>query len=97
MASARAFELADGKGVVGVVDLPAFYGKNPDGSGSSPTKDVEQLLEKLKALGATAIIMDLRKNGGGLLTEAVDLAGTLHPQGLGTAGARQLRPHPGLP
>ena len=81
MASARAFELGAGQGVVGVIDLPAFYGKNPDGTGSSPTKDVEQLLEKLKAMGAKAIIMDLRKNGGGLLTEAVDLSGLFIPKG----------------
>jgi carboxyl-terminal processing protease len=81
MASARAFELGPSQGVVGVVDLPAFYGKNADGTGSSPTKDVEQLLEKLKAMGAKAIIMDLRKNGGGLLTEAVDLSGLFIPKG----------------
>ena len=83
MASARCFEAPNGNGnvTVGVIDLPAFYGKNPDGTGSSPTKDVEQLIEKMKKLGIKALIMDLRKNGGGLLTEAVDLSGLFIPKG----------------
>ena len=83
MASARCFEAPNGNGNVsiGVIDLPAFYGKNPDGTGSSPTKDVEQLIEKMKKLGIKALIMDLRKNGGGLLTEAVDLSGLFIPKG----------------
>lgn len=83
MASARCFEAPNGNGnvTIGVIDLPAFYGKNPDGTGSSPTKDVEQLIAKMKLLGIKAIIMDLRKNGGGLLTEAVDLSGLFIPKG----------------
>ena len=38
MASARCFEAPNGNGnvTIGVIDLPAFYGKNPDGTGSSP-------------------------------------------------------------
>jgi carboxyl-terminal processing protease len=83
MASAKAFEVPNGAGTVllGVIDLPAFYGKNPDGSGSSPSADIEQLIGKLKKLGIKALIMDLRKNGGGLLTEAVDIAGLFIPKG----------------
>ena len=83
MASARCFEVPVAGGTVslGVIELPAFYGKNPDGTGSSPTADVEQLISKLKALGMKALIMDLRKNGGGLLNEAVDLAGLFIPKG----------------
>ncbi len=83
MASARCFEAPSGNGkiVLGVIELPAFYGKNPDGTGSSPTKDVEELITKLKSMGMTALIMDLRKNGGGLLTEAVDLSGLFIPTG----------------
>ena len=83
MASARAFEVPNGTGTVmlGVIDLPAFYGKNSDGTGSSPSADIEQLINKLKALGMKALIMDLRKNGGGLLTEAVDISGLFIPKG----------------
>lgn len=83
MASARCFEAPNGNGSItlGVIELPAFYGKNPDGTGSSPTKDVEELIVKLKAMGMKALIMDLRKNGGGLLTEAVNLSGLFIPKG----------------
>lgn len=83
MASAKAFEVPNGNGTVmlGVIDLPAFYGKNSDGSGSSPSADIEQLITKLKKLGMKALIMDLRKNGGGLLTEAVDISGLFIPKG----------------
>ena len=83
MASARCFEAPNGNGKItlGVIELPAFYGKNPDGTGSSPTKDVEELITKLKSMGMKALIMDLRKNGGGLLTEAVDLSGLFIPTG----------------
>jgi len=83
MASAKAFEVPNGNGtlLLGVIDLPSFYGKNADGSGSSPSADIEQLIIKLKAMGMKALIMDLRKNGGGLLTEAVDISGLFIPKG----------------
>ena len=83
MASAKLVEVTNGNGTVmiGVIDLPSFYGKNPDGSGSSPSADIEQLINKLKPLGMKALIMDLRKNGGGLLNEAVDISGLFIPKG----------------
>ena len=62
---------------VGVIDLPAFYGESAEegGKGFSTSKDVEELIGKLKARGVKGIILDLRRNGGGFLNEAVDLAG----------------------
>lgn len=63
---------------VGVIDLPAFYGESggTDGSkGFSTSKDVEELLLKLKKMGVKGVVLDLRRNGGGFLNEAVDLAG----------------------
>ena len=63
---------------VGVIDLPAFYGEAAEeggGKGFSTSKDVEELIGKLKARGVKGIILDLRRNGGGFLNEAVDLAG----------------------
>ncbi len=64
---------------IGVIDLPAFYGEGGlqegHAKGFSTTKDVEELLGKLKKMGAQGVILDLRRNGGGFLTEAVDLAG----------------------
>ena len=83
MASAKAFEIPQGKGsyLLGVIELPSFYGKNQDGSGSSPSEDIEQLINKLKSMGMQALIVDLRKNGDGLLNEAVDISGLFIPKG----------------
>lgn len=77
---------ADGQATlpVGVIELPAFYGANEDegdGPGISASNDVEQLLKKLIAAGAKGIVIDLRRNGGGLLSEAVDLTGLFIGQG----------------
>ena len=59
---------------VGVINLPAFYGKDrTDAQAFSTTEDVKELLGKLKGAGAGAIVLDLRDNGGGYLNEAVDL------------------------
>ena len=78
----------DGKSTlrIGVIDLPSFYGANDDESGDgknavSATHDVEQLLKKLSAAGAQGIVLDLRRNGGGLLSEAVDLTGLFIAEG----------------
>lgn len=83
MASARCIEIPNGQGKInlGVIELPAFYGKNPDGTGSSPSKDVEELIGKLKKLDIKALVIDLRKNGGGLLTEAIDISGLFIKKG----------------
>lgn len=85
LASARVFEVptSSGKSVpVGVIDLPAFYGKSDaPGEAFSTTENVEELIGKLKQLNVGAIVLDLRSNGGGLLSEAVDLAGLFIPKG----------------
>jgi len=64
---------------VGVIDLPSFYANFPvqgtRGSGKTTTGDVLKLLKKLTAEGAEGIILDLRRNGGGSLPEAINLAG----------------------
>ena len=65
---------------VGVIQLPTFYFDFEAASAGQPdfkssTRDVKVLLEELKAEGVEAIVMDLRDNGGGSLTEANDLVG----------------------
>lgn len=47
----------------------------------SASKDVARLIEKLKQAGVQGIVLDLRHNGGGFLTEAIDLAGLFIKQG----------------
>lgn len=64
---------------IGVITLPAFYVVGDDGDTdserSSASKDVAMLIEKLKQQGIQGLVLDLRRNGGGYLTEAVELAG----------------------
>jgi carboxyl-terminal processing protease len=67
---------------IGVITLPSFYGLSDDdenGSGdeerTSATKDVAELINRLDAAGIKALVLDLRGNGGGLLSEAIDLTG----------------------
>ena len=67
---------------IGVIELPSFYGNIGFGSSLGTTSDdVEELIEKLKAYHVEGLILDLRKNGGGLLSEAVRLTGLFIPVG----------------
>lgn len=60
---------------VGYIKLPAFYGANEMDVDSDSYHDVRELLEKLKAREIGGLILDLRGNTGGLLDEAISLAG----------------------
>ena len=67
---------------VGMIELPSFYGNIGAGSTlTTTTDDVAELLNKLRDAGAKGIILDLRMNGGGLLSEAVRVAGLFIPVG----------------
>ncbi len=59
---------------IGVIRLPSFYAdlKGPEDA-KSTTRDVQRLLAKLTGEGIDGLILDLRHNGGGSLTEAVAL------------------------
>jgi carboxyl-terminal processing protease len=62
-----------GKQKVGVLDIPGFY--------VGLTDDVKVQLQKLEKQNVTSIVIDLRSNGGGALTEAVSLSGLFIPSG----------------
>jgi carboxyl-terminal processing protease len=72
---------AGGKPIkVGIVHLPAFYGDSAavmegQADAVSATKDVRKLLDDFKNQKVDAVVVDLRHNGGGLLTEAISLSG----------------------
>jgi carboxyl-terminal processing protease len=68
---------------IGVIDLPTFYaGEGNAKSGpTSCTADVVRLINKLKQENVTGLILDLRRNGGGSLQEAIDLTGLFIPSG----------------
>ncbi|MFY9925578.1 MAG: carboxy terminal-processing peptidase [Opitutaceae bacterium] len=70
----------DGKIVpLGVITLPAFYGPAEDGDTdadrTSASEDVSKLLVQLKQSKIQGLVLDLRHNGGGYLSEAIELAG----------------------
>jgi carboxyl-terminal processing protease len=61
---------------IGYIYLPEFYADfNGNGSGHSSGKDVANEVIKLKAEHVDGIVLDLRNNGGGSLTDVVDMAG----------------------
>ncbi|HVU36723.1 MAG TPA: carboxy terminal-processing peptidase [Opitutales bacterium] len=64
---------------IGVINLPAFYGKGGEADKFSTTEDVKELIGKLKNFGVKGIVLDLRMNGGGFLNEAIDLTGLFIP------------------
>jgi carboxyl-terminal processing protease len=72
----------DGKAYkIGVIDLPSFYGGASDGTVQSASKDVRRILGKLKAESVDGVILDMRHNPGGLLSEATALAGLFIDKG----------------
>jgi len=70
---------------LGVIKLPLFYGNIGDGADgdekTSTTEDVTLLIKKLEEKGIDGLVLDLRYNGGGLLGEAVRLAGLFIDKG----------------
>lgn len=59
---------------LGWITLPSFYA-DMDKHQKSTTKDVVALLKRLKKENIGGLIIDLRKNGGGSLEEAISLTG----------------------
>ena len=71
---------------LGVIDLPSFYATfdiNPreKSEAKSTTADVAGLLRKLKQENVGGVILDLRRNGGGSLEEAIRLTGLFIKEG----------------
>ncbi|MFQ5549041.1 MAG: carboxy terminal-processing peptidase [Woeseia sp.] len=65
---------------IGVIKIPSFYRdyralSNGDKDYTSTTKDVRRLISELEQQGVDGLIVDLRNNGGGHLTEATALSG----------------------
>ncbi|MGZ9007241.1 MAG: carboxy terminal-processing peptidase [Telluria sp.] len=71
---------------VGVISLPTFYQdfeakRRGDKDFKSATRDVARILEELKKDKVDNVLIDLRNNGGGSLTEAVELTGLFIDKG----------------
>jgi carboxyl-terminal processing protease len=71
---------------IGVIQLPSFY-MDMDGARlnlpdyKSTTRDVRRLLQQFNQQGVDAVVVDLRWNGGGSLTEAVNMTGLFIDEG----------------
>ncbi len=81
-------ENKDGKTPVriGVIDVPAFYRDFDAASRGikdfrSTTRDVRKILRELITENVQGVVVDLRQNGGGSLTEATELTGLFIPSG----------------
>ncbi len=71
---------------IGIIELPTFYVdfaalQNRDPNYRSSTRDVRRLLEELKEEEVDALVVDLRNNGGGSLSEANSLVGLFIDRG----------------
>jgi carboxyl-terminal processing protease len=70
---------------IGVITLPEFYadlkGLGSDKDARSSSRDVQRLLEELRDQGAEGIVLDLRNNGGGSLSDAIQMTGLFVERG----------------
>jgi carboxyl-terminal processing protease len=84
-AKSEVIEAKDGVRL-GVIEVPAFYrdfGAQAAGEENfrSTTRDVRVLLDDLQSQKVDGIIIDLRRNGGGSLSEATELTGLFIEKG----------------
>jgi carboxyl-terminal processing protease len=82
-------EVGDQKLTIAVLDLPSFYGGG-DGDGRSSYEDVKRLVEEAAKKKVDGMVLDLSKNGGGLLQDAVRISGLFIESGavVGTKDTR---------
>jgi len=89
-AKAKMIEMPQSNGQavrLGLIDLPSFYSSfeladDPTkGPSKSTTLDVARLIKKLVEEKVSGIILDLRRNGGGSLEEAINLTGLFIEEG----------------
>jgi len=75
------------KGRIGVINIPSFYrdfkgAEQGDDNFKSTARDLQNVLTKFREQGgADAIIVDLRYNGGGALSEAIEVTGLFVNEG----------------
>ena len=71
---------------IGVINLPSFY-RDFESAGkrekdfASTTRDVQRMIDSLRLENIDGLVLDLRNNGGGSLTEAISLTGLFIPKG----------------
>jgi carboxyl-terminal processing protease len=72
----------DGKKLkIAVLELPSFYGGGRDENARSAYLDVKRLITEARDRKADGLVLDLSKNGGGLLEDAVRISGLFIKKG----------------
>ena len=66
---------------IGYIKLPKFYSSFENEDGNSCAVDVAKEIEKLKEENVNGIILDLRDNTGGSLSDVVDMTGLFIEEG----------------
>jgi len=74
-----------------ILELPSFYG-DPDPGSRQCTDDVKRLLGEVNEAEADGLLLDLSRNGGGLLQHAVTISGYFIRQGE-VVGVQDARGH----
>jgi carboxyl-terminal processing protease len=79
-AKSSVIEIPDRNGRIGVIDVPTFYSDfaaqaRGDKDFKSTSRDVRKILADLQNENIDGIIIDLRSNGGGSLSEALEFTG----------------------
>jgi carboxyl-terminal processing protease len=86
-AKGKIIEIPSGKGArfrIGIIDLPSFYApmdvsasgnRDKSANASYTSIDVAKLLKKFNEEKVSGVILDLRRNGGGSLEEAIRVTG----------------------
>lgn len=73
--------IMNGKKKTGYIFLPTFYADFTKTGAHKCAADMRKEIEKLKAQNISALIVDLRNNGGGSLQEVVEMAGLFISKG----------------
>lgn len=70
---------------VGVLTIPSFYRdfeKAANGGNfRSTSRDIRKLLKRFRAEGVDSLVVDIRRNSGGALAEAIEVTGLFIPNG----------------
>lgn len=66
---------------IGWISLPSFYASEDGSVTTSATRDIRELLERMDGKGIEALVIDLRGNPGGAVTEALALSQLFLPRG----------------
>ena len=64
---------------VGIINLPSFYASSKGDRSSA--RDVKNLIKEAKTENVDGLVLDMSQNGGGSLSDAVDLAGLFFKTG----------------